>query len=327
MNLSSDRSIGGFFGLECPLRIRSYHDGAFAVNSARNAFRLILLKTRPRTVHLPGYLCSSMRAPLDDLGFQFETYAINERLEPATAVNVGHNDLVLAVNYFGLKATGGWWSHIRESSSLMIDNSQAFFSPPPSRGFAIYSARKFFGVPDGAYLHSQPPHEFGSLDIGESRHRFAHLLGRIECGPESFYITKVEAERSLAEEPPKRMSRLTRALLSGVNFEEVSRIRRSNFMALESFLGRFNLLNLSLEDDMVPMIYPFLPDGDGLHPHLIKNRIYAARYWPETVSKPLPGSFERRLVKDMVALPVDQRYGIDEMQKVSSFVLSWLGVS
>ena len=127
MNLSSDRSIGGFFGLECPLRIRSYHDGAFAVNSARNAFRLILLKTRPRTVHLPGYLCSSMRAPLDDLGFQFETYAINERLEPATAVNVGHNDLVLAVNYFGLKATGGCWSHIRESSSLLIDNSQAFF--------------------------------------------------------------------------------------------------------------------------------------------------------------------------------------------------------
>lgn len=319
-------SIGGYFGLEYPLENRDYHAGAFALNSARNAFRLILAQARPRTVYLPCYLCRSMRDPLDDLGVPFETYEINESLEPASRVGAGLGDLVVAVNYFGLKASNEGLSGIADSSTLLIDNSQAFYSPPPSRGFAIYSARKFFGVPDGAYLYSRPEFKFEKLGVGKSQHRFQHLLGRVECGPELFYEKKLEAERSLEAEPPKEMSLLTKALLAGIDFERVAQIRRKNFMALQSRLGRFNSLNLFLNDNTVPMIYPFLPEGEGLHAHLIKHRIYAARYWPETVSEPTPDSFEARLVRNMVALPVDQRYRIEEMEIVSNSVLRWLGV-
>ena len=37
-------------------------------------------------------------------------------------------------------------------SNVIIDNAQAFYSKHQDRAYSFNSARKFFGVPDGAYL-------------------------------------------------------------------------------------------------------------------------------------------------------------------------------
>ena len=65
---------------------------------------------------------------------------------------------------------------------LIVDNTQAFcFS---DRGVdTFYSARKFFGVPDGAYLYTD---KFLNVELEQdvSCQRCEHLLRRIDEGAE-----------------------------------------------------------------------------------------------------------------------------------------------
>jgi hypothetical protein len=69
--------------------------------------------------------------------------------------------------------------------------------------------------------------------------------------------------------------------------------------------------------DEVPMVYPFLhKNGEQIRSYLIKNHIYVAQYWPNKLIRPLLGSFEDELTNDLVAIPIDHRYGKEEMLRI-----------
>lgn len=47
------------------------------------------------------------------------------------------------------------FAHFSEKySNLIVDNVQAFYTPPIKGLDTIYTCRKFFGVPDEAYLYT-----------------------------------------------------------------------------------------------------------------------------------------------------------------------------
>ena len=72
-----------------------------------------------------------------------------------------------------------------------------------------------------------------------------------------------------------------------------------------------------MEGNEVPMVYPYyVENGAYLRQHLISNKIYCACYWPNVLDWCQSGDLEYQLAENLVCLPIDQRYGEEEMKFV-----------
>ena len=109
------------------------------------------------------------------------------------------------------------------------------------------------------------------------------------------------------------MSNLTHALLSGIDYETVAERRRANYQYLDSLIGDSNAFVLPELGGQVPMIYPYLTEDKDLRSRLIQNKIYVATYWNDVLSHVSAESLESNYVNYLLPLPMDQRYGIEEL--------------
>lgn len=316
------KAIGGFFELELN-RGEEYHPGAIKLNLGRASFEYLLRAKKIKKVFFPFYTCNVLLEPLRRTHTEVEFYHIDEKFEPIFDYQqLKGNEYFLYTNYYGLKD-----NYVKEiaqyTSNLIIDNSQAFYSFPIPSVDTFYSARKFFGLPDGGYLYTDTLlTEELPKDI--SLGRFAHLLARIEEGPEKGYATFKYNEKKLSNEPLKTMSEVTLRLLKCINYQSIKDIRKKNFNLLAENLGEKNLLDIDVGSIEAPMVFPFLSIRDDLHEILIQEKIYVATYWPEVIKKVKTGSIEYRFSKNLVPLPIDQRYGEKEMLIIADKVLQYV---
>ena len=77
---------------------------------------------------------------------------------------------------------------------------------------------------------------------------------------------------------------------------------------------------MQLEDDAVPMVYPSLVPVEGLREKLIENKIFIARYWPNVLEWTTKENLEYFLAYQMQPLPVDQRYGKEDMERIIKII-------
>lgn len=100
------------------------------------------------------------------------------------------------------------------------------------------------------------------------------------------------------------MSQLTRRILHGIDFEAakpgVTRISTSRAQALGAVWIK---LNWDLQNMDGPLCYPFLVDSVELRSHLIRERVFVATYWPETIARVSNNSHESKFVKSLLPLP------------------------
>ena len=69
-----------------------------------------------------------------------------------------------------------------------------------------------------------------------------------------------------------------------------------------------------------PMVYPFMTDDESLRGRLIQNKVFVARYWPNVLDWCKNDDFEYKLVTQVIPLPIDQRYGEIEMNKIIEII-------
>ncbi|HHX67988.1 MAG TPA: hypothetical protein GX708_08075 [Gallicola sp.] len=113
---------------------------------------------------------------------------------------------------------------------------------------------------------------------------------------------------------------MTQRLLSSIDYKTISDKRRHNFNLIHKELGSRNKLNLNISSTEIPMVYPFLVEnGKLLKQKLISNKIYVASYWPNVLEWSETTSHEYNIVSNLIALPIDQRYGTSEMSLIISF--------
>jgi hypothetical protein len=310
-------AIGGYLALEPGGGEVAHLAGAAAFQSARAAFLALLEACRPASVHVPWFLCDSMREPLRQAGIASRPYAIDATFRPLAGVAPGPDEWLLVVNYFGLcdaMVAELQAQHPRER--IVVDNAQAFFAAPSRCRASLYSPRKFFGVPDGGFLHAPGVELRDHARDTRSSGRLAHLVKRLELGAESGYPDFVAAEESLSGQPPLRMSRLSQQLLAAADHAGAAQRRRRNFALLNEHLRPHNELRWSPDAEQVPLCYPFLPKRPGLRGELLQARIYVPQYWRE-LSEPGRGvpAHERRLAADLLPLPIDQRYSVETLMR------------
>ncbi len=305
--------IGGYFQLELNDG-ELYHENALKLNLGRSAFEYLLRISDCKKIYLPSYVCDTVLLPLRKLSVDYEFYNIDENLQPIFGKELKPDEVFYYVNFFGLKN-----SFIRNGIKFertIIDNAHAFFEFPVKNFDTVYSVRKFFGTPDGAFLYAQNKKRL-ELPRGMSHGVAQHLLVRTDAGAEAGYEIFRNNENLFENYEVTEMSSLTEAILRNVNYANVKRKRAENFLFLHERLAKTNELKLEISDGIAPLCYPYLiENSSSLRKKLIENKVYLPVYWREVSARDESSDFEKYLAKNLLPLPIDQRYGEEEMKFV-----------
>ena len=313
-------AIGGYFSLELPQR-EEYHKNAIRLNTGRNCLEFILRVRGYKKIYLPYYTCGAVMEPINKLGILYEFYHIDIHLEIRERFTLKEGEALLYTNYFGLKQRYVEQLAEKVGTRLIVDNTQAFYAKPILGIDTFYSCRKFFGVPDGAYLYCDKELK-EEIEQDYSYGRVAHLMKRIDLSAEDGYKDFRRVDDGLDNQHIRNMSKLTQRMMMGIDYETAVQRRRANYQILHESLGEENNLELHLEEDAVPMVYPYLVPVKGLREKLIENEIFVARYWPSVMECTTPDAIDYLLAFVMQPLPIDQRYGEEEMKRIVDIIKS-----
>jgi hypothetical protein len=315
--------IGGYFGMEFKRMQPDFpHKEGVLLNSGRHALEYILLNLgKVDTVYLPFFTCEVVMEPIKRLKLKVAYYHINENLEIKDNINLGPHDYIVYVNYFGLKDKYVASLYLMYRDKLIIDNAQAFYAIPFSGCHQFYSPRKFVGCPDGGVAVLRNDDERPILKEGKSYQRSAALLMRADGEVALGYSYFKSADESISDEEMTQMSRLTKSILSNVDYEQIVEVRRSNFRYLNQMLGDKNRMGALVSQDILsniacPMVYPYWTDDITLRQKLIDNKVFVAKYWPNVLAWCQPADLEYQLTEQIIPLPIDQRYGQEEMDYI-----------
>ncbi|MCD9618686.1 hypothetical protein [Chryseobacterium gleum] len=312
----STKSIGGYFELELPNTVNNWDKDFIELNSARNCLEYILLARKSTKIYLAYYTCDVLLEPIKKLNINYEFYDIDFNLEPIFDYSkIKDSEIFLYTNYFGIKDKFINILCERLFDKIVIDNAQGFFSLPITGVDTFYSPRKFVGVADGGLLSSNKRINL-DFEKDESYDRMSHLLKRIDLSAEEAYLDFCTNDRSLENQPIKLMSNLTKKILSTLNFDDIKKRRKENFAFLNEKLKENNLLKIDISEDSVPMVYPFRTKNKDLKKQLINRKIYCATYWPNVFEWCSEETNSYILAEEIIALPIDQRYSINDMRKI-----------
>jgi hypothetical protein len=309
------KEIGGYFGLE-QLVSNEYHKGLITLNNGRNAL-LYLLKARGiKKIYLPHYLCDSVSDMCIRNGYKLEHYNIDAKFMPIFDRKLAGDEYLYIVNYYGQITNEKVLDLKRKHKQIILDNTQAFFQRALPGIDTIYSCRKYFGVPDGAYL-STDTRLNEDLKVDVSKDRMTHILGRFEGKASDYYEHFQKNDASFKIEPLKYMSKLTHNILGAVDYKKVRRIRNENYSYLESELGGKNKLQLTTPDGA--FAYPFyIKNGIEIRKAMAQKKIYIPILWPNVIKDTQEYCIEYNYAANILPLPCDQRYGLDEMKYIVS---------
>ncbi len=268
------KEIGGYIEFEFNSKTEPYYKLP-ALNTSRNALKYIIKAYNIKEMQVPYYNCPVVWQAIEETGCKIKFYKINEDLMPDCEFR--EDDYILYTNYFGISSKN-IKKLAKKYKNLIIDNAQGFFMKPMGIG-SVYSPRKFFGAPDGAYVYCKKElNEHFEKDM-TSHTRVSHLVKRIEGGSNFGYDDFNKNEDTLISAEIKTMSDLTSYILSHVDYKKAKTKRRNNFKYLHKFLRKYNKLKIELTDDDVPMYYPFYIKNDILREHLVKNKVYIPICW------------------------------------------------
>ena len=203
---------------------------------------------------------------------------------------------------------------------IIIDNAQNYFQMPVEGVDTLYTCRKYFGVSDGAFLYTDMILNRTILQ-DESFERMHFLLGRFERSANEFYSEYVANNKLFATEPVKHMSRLTNNLLHGIDYEMVAMKRQSNFDFLNVEFQGIN--ELKLKSVYGAFMYPLLiQNGSVVRKELQKEKIYIPTLWPNVLEECNSDSLEYRYAANILPIPIDQRYEIEDMKYLAEVIKS-----
>lgn len=312
------KEIGGYIELDT-CRHTMLHEDAILLNCGRNALAYLLEGKGIKKLYLPYFLCDSVANVCKKYGVEVVFYHIGENWLPKDLVIDGDAWLYI-VNFYGQITREDLARLAAAYRNIIIDNAQAYFDAPLANVDTLYTCRKFFGVSDGAVLYTNSKLE-RSLEIDESFNRIHYVLGRYERTASEFYEEAAPNNDIFDNEPIKEMSRLTKNLLRSIDYEYVKQVRTNNFAYLHEKLREVNKLNVRLIEGA--FMYPLLiDDGMKIRKQLQQMKIYIPTLWPNVLEECEPDTLEYKFAAEILPIPVDQRYGIEDMEYLVEVIRS-----
>lgn len=316
------RPIGGYFEWEFPVNGYSFpHSDGMLLNSGRHSLEYILRSIgQINCLWIPYYTCDVLLQPIERLKIPCSFYHINKDFTLTDNLTLGENDYLIYTNYFGIMDEYCKQLANQYGNNLILDYAQAFFSPIIIGINIFFSPRKFVGIPDGGIVYSNNPLSI-ELNQDHSFDRCAHLLKRHELTPLDGYNDFKKCSKQIANAPISRMSVLTKKMLQSLDYTAIIEKRIANFKFLHTHLAVFNELQLpSIESFNCPMVYPYYTKDTELRKRLIANQVFVATYWPNVLEWCKEKDLEYKLATQIIPLPIDQRYGEEEMRRILDII-------
>lgn len=334
--------IGGEFHLpvDPPGPHHRWPDGAVWYGLGRHAVRALLRELGSRRLWLPDYFCDEVARSWGELA-EIVRYEDDPRWpEPRWAsLQPGPADVVLAVNYFGVRA-GEPFEAWRERTDCVLLEDHAHdpasaWATTSTADYGFSSLRKTLPVPDGAILRSPrglplPDQPAGGADGSELKLAAMLLKGEYLAGgddelKERFRNLQLDGEERLAESDVSGASPATReSLVRGVPLPWRAR-RAENTARLLAALDGWELaepLFTEWPPDAAPLgaVFVFESGGnrDRVRNDLRDAGVYCPVHWADAATS--DSERVRDLAARILTIPTDWRYSAADMARIASFV-------
>lgn len=323
--MTGRREIGGYLELE-RFSGPMLHEGDVALNCGRACLEYLVELRVIKTIWLPDFLCSSVLNLCRKTGVEVKTYLVAEGFKPAYDFEVADGEWLYLVDYYGqLVQTDVDVALAVSGGRLIVDESQGYYRKPWGGIDTLYTCRKWFGVADGAFLHTHDGARLGrELPCSESFDKMRFVLGRFERPAGEFFAESKENNARFAGEPAARMSVLTENLLHAVDYDAAKERRLANWFMLDGALGPSNRLSLAVPE--VPFMYPYMvADAESARRMMASEGVFVPMLWPNVPGDGCAGPNAIDFSNNILPLPVDQRYGAEDMNRLLAVLDESLG--
>jgi len=317
--------IGSFIELQLSKSLEHYNQQTdiARLNIGRLAIWHALRITGCKAIWIPIYQCDTVREALMEYGAEVKYYHTDKDFNPIDLAPAD-DEAALFVNYYGVMSHSRICELTKLSKHPIIDNCQGFFNAPVEGAMNVYSCRKFVGVPDGAYMIGKGAHQFvDEYPPCYSSDTAAFLLMRIEYGCEGKgYEARSINEHRIDTEEIMKMSKLTRAILDGTDYEFIKQKRRENFEIACELLSDINKINPKqyYDEETIPMVYPLVVEDDELIQKLFKAKHFQGHWWSYICEEQPADSFEYWISRYVIPITIDQRYGRQELEYLANII-------
>lgn len=312
------REIGGYIEFEKYNR-PLLHDKALALNSGRNCLAYLIELKKITKIVLPYFLCDSVKNICIAKRIKIRFYHIDKDFLPLKNLKIENDEWIYLVNFYGQITREKIKELSEKYKRIILDQAQAYFEPAIKEIDTIYTCRKFLGVPDGAFLYTNKRIE-KEFPIDKSYKKMEFLLGRFENTASEFYEEYVNNNKKFEKEPVKLMSKLTRNLLCGIDYQEIKEKRTRNYNFLFKSLKEMNRLKLRKVEGA--FAYPLLVEnGPKIRKKLLENKIYIPILWPNVLVDMQEEELEYKLANNILPVPCDQRYDTTDMEYLKEKII------
>ena len=294
------------------------HSEGIALNCGRSCLGYMLEGKVIKKLYLPYFLCETVKHTAEKYDVEIDFYHIDQSFKPIIDFELHDDEFLYLVNYYGQLTKEYIIQCFIKFKNIILDNAQDYFAEPIAGMHTIYTCRKFFGVPDGAFLFTtiQNDNEY-ERDIVNDRMRF--LLGRFEENASKFYEGYKCNNEYFDGKPVKRMSLISENILRAVDYEAVKSRRTENWEYVSDRLSKYNKLNPIKSEG--PFAYPLLiSDGMKIKSKLAEKQIYVPTLWPNVIEESEVGTIEYEYASDILPIPIDQRYSLQDMKAMCEII-------
>ena len=332
------KEIGGYMEFE-RLGGSDYYPDLYKFNLGRTALVWLLEQLNCRRLYVPCYCCDSVAKTARNAGFEVELYHIDEKLRPISGdaeFTLEDGEWLYLVNFYGQLTDEKITEYRKQYGRVIVDNAQSFFQRPVGGLPTIYSCRKFIGVSDGAYLDLGTENglsdetlkaaceKFETLPVDITKDRIGYLFGRLEENARNYYSEMLAQSDKFADAAPMKMSLLTENILRGIDYERVRERRVSNYLTLQKLLPSDNPFTKRVP--IAPFAYPYYhEDGLALRKAMAAKNIFIPTNWSYLVGNDSASALEQEWSANILPLPVDQRYGEEEMTYLAKMIREYGG--
>ncbi len=309
------KEIGGYIEFE-HYHGSMPHEEAIALNCGRNCLAYLFKSRGIKKLKVPYFICNSIFNICDRENVKKVYYHIDQNFKPVD-MTLESDEWLYLVNLYGQLSNDEIKWYVERYGRVIVDQANDYFAEPIVGIDTFYTCRKWFGVADGAFLYTnvQLTDDF---PIDDSFDRMEFLMGRYERTANEFYPGYTANNKYFIDQPIKRMSRLTRNLLHGINYEFVKHRRQENFNFLHETLESMNKLKLKPTIFMYPLM---VENGAILRKKLQAEKIYVPTLWPAVFEVADQNSVEYKMAENILPLPIDQRYEIEDMEYMLKKIL------
>lgn len=278
-------------------------------SNGRTCLSLIIDNLDISKIYIPSYICNSVIDLIREKNLPYEVYYIDLKFRPIQRFELQNDEYFLYINYFGICSDNVKKLRSVYRKNFIIDNSMAFFENN-NENICFNSARKFFGVSDGAYVDG-----IKLLDNLKERSKSFnyHIELRNRNNISKGYNLFLKNE-NVHNKTRCRVNLDSLRILKRIDYNYIIKKRVFNFEYLHQYINHLNKLEITLEDKSVPLYYPLLLTREFDLELLHKNKIFTPKFWDRMYY--FDYNNPNLSLHKIIPLPVDQNCSISDLLRI-----------